>query len=90
MEEIKNKIIGILIEHKEHFLYTAEHRRSTSTWNKDLHTNFIESLEKECRTSLLWLCFSDDYVRPFKNLCFCVKHDIKMEVIDLLNELEEK
>lgn len=70
-----NKLVEVILKHKEIFTKSVERRRETSTFNKGLHFLMLVSLEKGDLQIVEELITSEEYQKPLEGVIYCMNTD---------------
>ena len=87
------RLVNLILEYKEEFLYTSKHRKNTSTGNKHLHQTVIDLLEREdqdmAEIGLYAAVYNTWYHKPLEGVIYClsVDFDTKQEILEAFEEI---
>ena len=90
---IGEKLVNLILEHKEDFLYTSKCRKMTSVGNKDLHQTVIDLLEREDQSmveiGLYAAVYNTWFHKPLMGVIYClsVDYEVKLSFIEAYEEI---
>lgn len=78
-----DKLVALILEHKEDFYHASKKRMSTSYGNRQLHLDMIETLEREDlvmqEVALRAQLFNEYYHKPLLGVIYCLDVPFKVK-----------